>query len=181
MISKFLLKLLGWKVVGNFHSLDKAIVIVAPHTSMMDFVIGRLYFNTIHKKVNFIIKKELFFFPLGALLKALGAIPVARGQKNNMVDKLAEEIRSRSRFFLVITPEGTRKKTVHWKRGFWYIAKKAGMPIIIGYLDYKKKIIGIGETFHPTDNVDEDMKYIRKQYIGVTAKHPEKFTVGNID
>lgn len=181
MFSRAVLKMLGWKIEGSFPDIDKAIVIVAPHTSMMDFVLGRLCFSTLGIYVNFLIKQELFFFPLGFILKSLGALPVARDQKNNMVEKVSQLFSSRKRMFLVITPEGTRKKTANWKRGFYLIAQRAKVPIFLGAVDYKKKVLIIGSEFQITGNAEADMKSIKRFYVGVTAKHPENFTVGKID
>ncbi|HBF88335.1 MAG TPA: acyltransferase [Bacteroidales bacterium] len=181
MISKWILKLMGWKIVGEYYKVDKCIIVVAPHTSMMDFVVGRLFFNTLPIKVHFVIKKEMFFFPLGYLLKALGAIPVDRGTRNNMVDQLADLFNSKDKMFLIITPEGTRKKVLRWKRGFYFIAEKANVPIYTGILDYKKKEIFVGEQFIPTGDIEVDMKAIRLRYKGATGKHPEYFSIGNAE
>ncbi|OFX20744.1 MAG: hypothetical protein A2033_03390 [Bacteroidetes bacterium GWA2_31_9] len=181
MVSGTILKLMGWKIEGSFPNIDKAIVIVAPHTSMMDFVLGRLCFNSLGIYVNFLIKQELFFFPLGFILRGLGALPVARDQKNNMVEKVSQLFRSKKRMFLVITPEGTRKKTTNWKRGFYLIAQRAKVPIYLGAVDYKKKVMIIGSEFQITGDANTDMNSIKKFYIGVTAKHPENFSIGKID
>lgn len=181
MVSGTILKLMGWKIEGSFPNIDKAIVIVAPHTSMMDFVLGRLCFNSLGIYVNFLIKQELFFFPLGFILRGLGALPVARDQKNNMVEKVSQLFRSKKRMFLVITPEGTRKKTTNWKRGFYLIAQRAKVPIYLGAVDYKKKVMIIGSEFQITGDANADMNSIKKFYIGVTAKHPENFSIGKID
>lgn len=181
MISKWILKLMGWKVVGEPYIVDKCIIVVAPHTSMMDFVVGRLFFNTLPVKVHFVIKKEMFFFPLGPILKSLGAIPVDRGGANNMVDQLADKFKAAKKMYLVITPEGTRKKVNRWKRGFYFIAQKAEVPIFTGILDYKKKEINVGERFVLTGDVDADMKAIRLRYKGASGKHPEMFSIGNAE
>ncbi|OFX49286.1 MAG: hypothetical protein A2046_10345 [Bacteroidetes bacterium GWA2_30_7] len=181
MISRTLLSMMGWKIEGSFPDVKKAIVIVAPHTSMMDFFLGRLFFSAIGIKVNFLIKQELFFFPSGIILKSLGALPVARNQKNNMVEKISQLFSSKKRMFLVITPEGTRKKTTNWKRGFYLIAQRSNVPIFLGAIDYKKKILIVGPRFDITGNIEADIKSIKRFYVGVSAKHPENFTVGNID
>lgn len=181
MFSRTILKLMGWKIEGSFPDINKAIVIVAPHTSMMDFVLGRLCFSSLGIYVNFLIKQELFFFPIGIILKSLGALPVARDQRNNMVEKVSQLFSSKKRMFLVITPEGTRKKNPNWKRGFYLIAQRAKVPIYLGAVDYKKKVLIIGSEFIITGDANADMKSIKRFYVGVTAKYPKNFTVGNID
>ncbi|MBI4649547.1 MAG: 1-acyl-sn-glycerol-3-phosphate acyltransferase [Bacteroidia bacterium] len=177
-ISKFLLRIFGWKVHGTVPDLKKAVGIVAPHTSIYDFVIGGLFFVSLRKKAGFLIKSSYFFFPLGIILKAFGGIPVDSKSKTNMINKSVEIIRQRDNIFLVITPEGTRSATKHWKRGFYYISLKAGIPIIHGYLDYKYKIIGIGPVIWPSGDIDADMLKIKKYYLGINARHPERFTTG---
>lgn len=182
MISLFILKLFGWKIEGKFPDVKKAIVLVAPHTSMYDFVLGRLFFNVMRIRVNFLIKKELFFFPLGYLLKSLGALPVQRGSvKSNMADIVTQKLLDSKSMYIVITPEGTRKKTANWKRGFYQIAQKSNVPLILGAIDYKKKLLIIGNQFHITGDYNDDIKKIKRYYVNITPRHPENFTVGNID
>lgn len=180
LIVRLVLKLMGWKIVGAYPSqYKKSIVIEAPHTSMWDFIIGWMAFYSLKVRVRFLIKKELFFFPLGIIIKAMGAIPVDRGKRNNMVDYVVSLFDNYEELVVTITPEGTRKKTTHWKKGFWYIAMKAKLPIIVGYLDYKKKEGGVGFVMWPSGNFEEDFKKIEDFYRDKTAKHPEKFNLTN--
>ena len=160
------------------YHLRKTIVIMAPHTSMWDFVIGRLGFSVLNVPVRFLIKKEMFRFPFGGLLKALGGIPVDRGKRNNMVDYVIHLFETHDDLVVVITPEGTRKYTEHWKKGFWYIAEKAKLKIVLGFLDYKKKEGGVGNLIiTPTPDFNADFKIIQDFYKGKTARHPEKFNL----
>ena len=123
MFSRLILKMFGWKVKGSFPNVNKAIVLVAPHTSLFDFVVGRLYFNSIRQRTNFLIKSNYFFFPLGPILKAMGGVPVDKSdKKTNMVTKTVQIFNEREKLFLAITPEGTRSAVKNWKRGFYYIA-----------------------------------------------------------
>ncbi len=178
VISQIILKLLGWKVVGNYpYHLRKSIVIMAPHTSNLDFILGRLGFSVLNVPVKFLMKKELFVFPFGGILKAMGGIPVNRGKRNNMIENVANLFDSYDDLVVVITPEGTRKYTENWKKGFWYIAKKAQLPVILGFLDYNKKIGGIAEVFYPGDDFDADFAKIQDFYRGMHARHPEKFNL----
>jgi 1-acyl-sn-glycerol-3-phosphate acyltransferase len=178
-ISTWLLKMMGWEIRGAIPpGSKKAVIIAAPHTSMWDFVIGRLAYGEIGVKVKFLIKKEIFFFPLGPLLKWLGGIPVDRSKNTNLVHQVVEWYEKSDSLFVVITPEGTRKPTTRWKRGFYYIAERANLPIALAYMDYAKKEGGIGPVIQPSGDINADMEKIKRFYMGITAKHPERFTTG---
>jgi len=172
------LKLLGWKIYGEInHSITKGVMIVAPHTSYMDFIIGKLALNALNVKAYFLIKKEFFFFPIGCLIKALGGIPVDRDKSTNVVLKVSKLFEKNQKLIIVITPEGTRKLTHNWKKGFYYIALNAKVPIIPGYLDYKEKTAGIGEVLIPSGNFNEDFKILEKFYKGRHARFPENYNL----
>lgn len=161
--------------------IQKAVVISAPHTSGLDFMIGRLGFYLIGiRKVKFLIKKEMFRFPLGILIRALGAIPVDRGRKNNMVDQVTKMFNEKKRFYLLITPEGTRKYTTNWKKGFYQIALKAKVPIVIGFIDYSKKECGIGSVLYPSGDFEKDFKIITDFYKTKTARYPKDFNLSEM-
>lgn len=157
--------------------MQKCIFIEAPHTSMWDFVWGCLGLWKLKVKPNFLIKKEMFVFPLGGILKALGGMPVDRGKSSNMVEQVVEMFNQRDRFSLVITPEGTRKLTHHWKKGFYYIATKANVPIYLAYLNYNKKEGGAVKIFYPTGNYEKDMMEIQEFYKDKIAKFPKNFNL----
>lgn len=177
-LSKWLLNLWGWKTVGEVPEEHKKLLIVeAPHTSNWDYLLGMLAITSIGVKVNVIIKKELFFWPLGAFLKLIGGIPLDRKGKKNKVDALAQLFKERDELNLAITPEGTRSLSTQWKKGYYYIAVKAGVPILLTALDYKQKSGIFGELLFPTGNYDEDLKKIESFYKGVVAKYPEKFNL----
>jgi 1-acyl-sn-glycerol-3-phosphate acyltransferase len=175
-LSKWLLSLWGWKVVGHYPDYKKMVVVSAPHTSMWDFVIGRLYFYTIGVQPRLLMKKELFFFPLGYLLKQMGGIPVDRSRKTNIVEQLVDKFEVNESFVLIITPEGTRKKVKNWKEGFYHIAKAANVPIVPGYFDYDKKIIGIGNPFFVSESAEKDVNHIKNLVKDVVPKHPQKYS-----
>ncbi|MCF8369275.1 MAG: lysophospholipid acyltransferase family protein [Bacteroidales bacterium] len=177
-IAKIILRLFGWRVtVGMPADVPKCVVVVAPHTSMWDFVIGRLCYFELGLKVKFLIKKEMFFFPLGPIVKWLGGIPVDRSKSGNLVDIVAGYFSQYDSLYITITPEGTRKKVENWKKGFYYIALKAKVPIALGILDYKEKIGGVGKVFTPSGNYEEDFKIVKEFYKGKGARHPEKFNL----
>lgn len=177
-LSKFIYyRLLGWKVVGNtnmsINSVKKAVIIAAPHTSWHDFYIGILLRRVIGVKANFIAKKELFVGPLAWYLRFLGGAPVDRSSKENTVKNIVELFKQRDEFRVGIAPEGTRKKVTHWKTGFYYIAKKADVPIIMFTLDFAKKENKISEPFYPTDNMEADFKFMQGFFNGVIGKVPD--------
>ncbi len=150
---------------------------MAPHTSLWDFVIGRLVFNVLKKEVRFLIKKEAFFWPLGSWLKARGGIPVDRGKKNNMVEQISQLFKSHENLYIAITPEGSRSKVHRWKRGFYYIATRANVPIILCTLDFKKKEAYTGPIIKPSGHFKNDFVLIENFFRGKVGKHPDRFNL----
>ncbi len=182
ILSKLIVKLLGWKIVGEIPpDIKKAVLIVAPHTSNYDFFIGRLAFFILGVRVKFLIKKELFKFPFGLLLRMLGSIPVDRSSSNNMVKYVANLFNRYDSLIVTITPEGTRKYNPNWKKGFYYIAQMANLPIILGFVNYKIKEGGVGPIITPSGDFKKDFEFIENFYRDKTARFPEKFnlTPGN--
>ena len=155
----------------------KYIIALAPHTSNWDFIIGMLFCRAKDFNCNFLMKKEWFFWPLGKLMHKLGGIPVYRSKKTGLTDIVAEKAKEMDTFRLCITPEGTRKANKEWKRGFYYIALKANIPILLYGLDYKRKLIKCSRTFIPTGNVDKDMEEIKQYFTEFEGKHPERFII----
>ena len=176
-LSRWILKLAGWKSVYQVEEPAKSVICVAPHTSNWDFIIGKLYYWSLNKKAGFLMKKSWFFFPMGYLFRAMGGIPIDRSKRTSVTQQMVEEFNRRSVFHLAITPEGTRKPNPDWKKGFYYIAKGAGVPIQLAYLDFGKREMGITEVFHPTDDEEADFKHIFNYYKGVEAKKPENFLI----
>ena len=181
MISKIcktvLYKWFGWKEVVTVDIPRRCILAIAPHTSNWDFILGELYYASKGKHADFLMKKEWFFWPLGIILRRIGGIPVSRNKKQNLTDRLAQTARERDYFQLAITPEGTRSKVTEWKKGFYYIALKANIPIVLFGIDYKKRLIVCSKILIPTGNEEADMKEIKNYYSGFSAKHPEKFSI----
>ncbi|MBQ2362817.1 MAG: 1-acyl-sn-glycerol-3-phosphate acyltransferase [Bacteroidaceae bacterium] len=155
----------------------KYIIALAPHTSNWDFIIGMLFCRAKNFNCNFLMKKEWFFWPLGKLMHKLGGIPVYRSKKTGLTDIVAEKAKEMDTFRLCITPEGTRKANKEWKKGFYYIALKANIPILLYGLDYKRKLIKCSRTFIPTGNVEKDMEEIKQYFTEFEGKHPERFII----
>jgi 1-acyl-sn-glycerol-3-phosphate acyltransferase len=174
-IASVLLFLTGWRLEGEIPSFKKCVIIGAPHTSNWDFFFGMIYKFYYGLNVHFLMKKELFRFPFKKLFAWMGGIPVNRLKHDNMVDKLGETILNSESFYLTIAPEGTRKAVSVWKRGFYHIAKKAGVPIVLGYMDYQRKVVGVGPVFYPGNDIESDMSEIASFYSTVTAKYPDQF------
>jgi 1-acyl-sn-glycerol-3-phosphate acyltransferase len=129
-------RILGWKTDVTVPEMDKCVICAAPHTSNLDLFIGKLFYGAIGRKTSFMMKSDWFFFPLGIIFKAVGGIPVHRGRKTSLVDQMAERFANEKVFNLAITPEGTRKCNPNWKMGFYYIALKANVPIVLIGIDY---------------------------------------------
>jgi len=180
-ISKWLLyKFMGWKKDVGFTLPDKAIICLAPHTSNWDFLIGQLYAEAEGLRGNFLMKKEWFIGPLGLFFRKLGGIPVYRDKHTSMTDRLAEMAKEVDKFQLCITPEGTRSLNSNWKMGFYYIAKKANLPIFLYGLDYERKLIACTKFINPSGDIDTDIQDIKSYFKDFKGKYPELFTVGEI-
>ncbi len=176
--SKVILKIFGWKTVGEFPNLKKSVVIIAPHTSNWDIVLGKLYMGSKGISNKVLVKKELFFFPLKYIMKIFGTVPVDRyDKKNNVVYQATSFFEKNEKFCLVVSAEGTRSKVTRWKQGFYYIAQKANVPIVVSYMDYKKKEVGVKEVITDLTNTNEVMKQIIGAYKNVTARFPENFVL----
>lgn len=175
-ISRFILtKIMGWRVINRLPEIDKCVVVVAPHTSNWDFVVGKLAYSSLGRTANFLIKKEWFVFPFNLFFKSIGGIPVARDRKTSMTNVLAAEFDKHEKLHLAITPEGTRKPRKEWRKGFYFIAKKAGVPLMLIGLDYGKKEASVLDIFYPTGIYAQDIVKIKSYYKDITAKKPENF------
>ena len=180
-ICKWLLfKQLGWKTNITVNHPDKFIIALAPHTSNWDFIVGRLYMRSQNMNINFLMKKEWFFWPLGILLRHMGGIPVYRSKHTSMTDHLAQEAKDRPSFKLCITPEGTRSLNAEWKKGFYYIALKAQIPVLLYGVDYERKLIQCTKSFVPTGNIDRELREVKLYFKDFKGKYPEKFTIGEL-
>ncbi len=178
IIGKLILQLAGYKIIDTtpkgVQNYQKAVMIAAPHTSNWDYVYTMAALYALDVPIKYLGKASLFKFPLGFLIKKLGGVPVKREQKNNMVNDMAKMINdSIEQIILIIPAEGTRSYSKEWKSGFYHIAQTAGVPIILGFLDFGKKEVGFLNEFNPTGNYENDLKIIRKKYVGITPKYPE--------
>jgi 1-acyl-sn-glycerol-3-phosphate acyltransferase len=174
-VSKMIFGVSGWKLANRFPpDLTKCVMIAAPHTSNWDIIYARAAFYLMDVDVRFTIKKESMGFPFGPLLKAMGALPVDRSKNNSLVDIMVKILKNSENMVILVTPEGTRKYQPRWRKGFYYTALGANVPIALGYLDYGKKEAGIGPIFYPTGDAEGDIEKIKDFYRTITPKYPEQ-------
>ena len=173
--SWLLYRCLRWKADVSVEMSGKYIVCLAPHTSNWDFIIGQLYCRAAGLRINFLMKSEWFFWPLGPLFRRLGGIPVQRNKHTSMTDTLAEVASCEPDFRLCITPEGTRKRNADWKRGFYFIALKAGLPVKLFGMDYRRRLIQCTQEIRPSGDVEAELPRIKQYFAQFTGKHPELF------
>jgi 1-acyl-sn-glycerol-3-phosphate acyltransferase len=167
------LRLLGWRIDGQMPDLPKFVIIVVPHTSNWDFVVGLSCDLALDMDASWLGKHTMFNGPWGGLLKSLGGIPIDRRSAHNVVGQVADEFTRRDQLVLAITPEGTRKKVTGWKSGYWHIAREAGVPIVPVGLDYRRRAAVIGELRYPTDVIENDEAAFKAFFDTITPKRPE--------
>lgn len=175
-----LYKRMGWKTDITVEHPDKYIICLAPHTSNWDFILGQLYMRAEGYRINFMMKKEWFWGPLGYFFKSIGGIPVWRSKKTSMTDNLAETAKKADSFHLCITPEGTRSRNPDWKKGFYYIALKAQIPILLYGLDYEKRLIQCTRSIVPSGDIEKEMRDIKLYFKDFKGKKPDLFTIGEL-
>jgi len=166
--------LFGWKVIGEQPKEPKAIGIIAPHTSNWDVLLMFIMANSMRLKSNWLAKDSLLKPPFGPLFRALGAIPVDRSSSQNVVDQVVDIFAHTDQLYLAIAPEGTRRKTDHWRTGFYWMALKAQVPVVLMYIDYAKKEVGFGDIVYVTGDIEADFERFRAFYAQVTPRHPAR-------
>ena len=174
LLSKFILKLMGWRSVGTFpNNLKKYVVIVAPHTSGWDFVIGLLFRKALRlERAKYLGKHQLFKPPFGFFFRWLGGYPVNRTSSHNLVDQVVKIFNEHDEFALALSPEGTRQRVDKLKTGFYNIARKANVPIIMVAFDYAHKQALISPPFATTEDQQADMENILTFFRPIEGKFP---------
>lgn len=168
-------RLMGWKIEGVIDDkIKKSVLMVMPHTSWHDFYIGLLTRGILKVEINWVGKKELFCFPFGLYFRYMGGVPLDRSEKQNKVNAIVEVFKARTVFRMAIAPEGTRKKVMELKTGFYFIALHANVPIIAVAFDFGPQTIRISAPFYPSGNLMEDLKILGSHFIGVQGKFPEQ-------
>ncbi|WP_052594476.1 1-acyl-sn-glycerol-3-phosphate acyltransferase [Aureispira sp. CCB-QB1] len=185
IIGKIVIKILGWKIDPNTPKelFEKCVVIAAPHTSNWDYPIAVYSMAALGVNLRYTIKKDWMKFPYGGFFKLMGgigvdrSIPNNRHQRMNLVSAIANLFKKHDQLAVIVQAEGTRALQKKWKTGFYYIALEANVPIALGYLDYQKKVSGIGKMIYPTGDIHRDMSEIMDFYKNITPKFSDKFAL----
>jgi len=175
--SRFVLSLAGWRTEGQLPPIPKFVLVGAPHTSNWDLPFTLLTAFAFRARIHWLGKEAIFRRPFKGLFQWLGGIPVKRSQSHNLVEQSIQHFSRKKHLILTIAPAGTRKRVIRWKTGFYHIACGAQVPIALGFLDYRRKVGGIGPLVYPTGNITADMQTIRNFYEGVTGKNPTQSLV----
>ena len=170
-LARWILGVAGWRLAGEIPDLPRAVMIGAPHSSWWDGIWGLLMKVAIGADVHFMAKRELFFGPLGWLLRKLGGIPIERNATHGVVEQMTLRLREQPKLWVGIAPEGTRKRVAKWKSGFWHIAHAAGVPIVPIYFHYPERTIGFGPPLEPGDDMQADIARLRAFYAPFRGKY----------
>ena len=173
-IGRAILRLTGWRTEVIPPPTSRYVMIGAPHTSNWDFMIMLLLMSVESIPIRWLGKDSLFRWPLGIFMRSLGAIPVNRKANTNLVDQITALFDEYDELIIGLSPEGTRQKTSRWRTGFYYIALKAKVPIVMAYVDYPHKVCGLGPSIELTGDIHTDFEIIRGFYTGIIGKHPHK-------
>lgn len=177
-LGRSVLRAFGWQIQGEFPSHSRFIIIGAPHTSNWDFIFGMAAANAMGIRISWMGKHTLFTPPAGYLMRWMGGIPINRSAAFGVVEQMAENMKGSDALVLGITPEGTRKAVKKWKTGFYHIAKNAEVPMVLGYFDYRRKIVGIGPTLQAGEDMAQDLQTIEAFYRQhAVGKYPQTITV----
>ncbi len=174
-LARLFLRMLGFKVQIEIPDLAKLVLVGAPHTSNWDGVVAIPAIMEMGIRINWFAKDSLFKFPFKKILLALGGVPIRRDKARGVVEQTTDIFAAREQMYVVLAPEGTRKATPIWKSGFYQIAAAANVPILLTYVDYKRKVVGSGPLMHPSGDYAADLKIIQDFYRTIPGKVPENF------
>ena len=184
LFSCAMLRLSGWRIdsigAAELATFPKYVLIAAPHTSNWDFPITLMVCFALRLRVRWMAKASLFAFPLGPLARWLGGIAIDRSVSSNTVAATIDSFVRTEQLVVIVAPEGTRGKVARWKTGFYHIAHGAQVPIGLAFLDYRRKVGGIGAMFRTTGDLATDMRDIERFYSHVTGKNSDQFDAGGI-
>ncbi len=175
-IGLILMHLIGWRMRGEFPNVPKGMLVIAPHTSNYDGVVSVAAILALRLQLFFFVKDSAFIWPFGGLMRWFGAVPVDRESSRDMVGFTASKYSSKDALMLAIAPEGTRKSSPAWKTGFYWIAHRAGVPLIMVSFDYGKKEVVILGSFTPTGNIEQDLPLIIGSFKGMVPRHPDRLS-----
>lgn len=169
-VARILWSLTGWRFGGEVPDVSKAVVIVAPHTSNWDFLIGVTAMFALGIRVSFLGKHTLFRGPMGPMMRWLGGVAVDRSSSSGVVQQIVDAFQQHDSLFLTLTPEGTRGKVERWKTGFYHMARQAGVPIVPVVFDYGRRWITFAEPVSPSGDLERELPAIKKLFEGVAGK-----------
>jgi len=170
IVARTLMRISGWRFEGEMPDVGKAVVIVAPHTSNWDFLVGVMAKFSLGLDISWLGKDTLFRRPFGGVMRWLGGLPVDRRQAGGVVAQCVEEFRRRNRLLLGLSPEGTRSQVHRWKTGFYHIASGAGVPIVLVSFDYRRRVVGLGPAIEPAGDIDGDLSRFQTHFAAVVPK-----------
>jgi 1-acyl-sn-glycerol-3-phosphate acyltransferase len=176
VLGRFAMRVTGWTFAGELPQIPRFVIVVAPHTSNWDFLVGLAAKFALGLDVHWFGKETLFRGPMGALMRRFGGRPVRRDTPEGVVAEMAATIRSEPQFLLALAPEGTRKAVTQWRTGFYHIAEAADIPIVPVWFDYSRREIGIGAPVRASGSLVADVAAIRSLYRPEMAKHPRGFS-----
>jgi 1-acyl-sn-glycerol-3-phosphate acyltransferase len=176
-IGRGVLRLIGWRVVGEVPALPRFVAIVAPHTSNWDFVVGVFVMFALDLRVVWLGKDSLFATPLGPLLRALGGLPVKRDTPEGAVGQIAAMLHDEPRFILALAPEGTRRPVPEWRTGFYRLAEATRVPILPVWLDWSRREAGLGTLLMPTGAMARDVAVLKRSYRAEMGRFPENYAI----
>ena len=172
LIGRLAYKLTGWQIEGRLPDEPKLVIAGAPHTSHWDAVVALGFFTLTGLKCRWMVKEEVFMFPISGIVRWLGAWPVNREDPGELVPEMIDEMKRNNKFVLVITPEGARRKVKRWKTGFYRIALEAGAPITLAYADFARRVVGFGPTVRPNGDMETQIEEMQAYFKGITARNP---------
>jgi 1-acyl-sn-glycerol-3-phosphate acyltransferase len=173
-VARTIFRLAGWRTHVISPRTSRYVMIGAPHTSNWDFILMLFLMAIEGIPIRWMGKDSLFRGPMGVFMRSMGAIPVNRQERTNLVDQIAAKFDEYDELIIGLAPEGTRSKASRWRTGFYYIALKAEVPIVMAYVDYANKVIGVGPSIKPTGDIQADFVVIRDFYTGIVGKYPHK-------
>jgi 1-acyl-sn-glycerol-3-phosphate acyltransferase len=177
LFARFIIWLIGWQVRMEIPPINKYIVIIVPHTSNWDFIIGKLANWCSGQRPKILVKKEAFKFLIGPIIRMWGGVPIDRKNTVNIVDQVVKYFDENEKFVLGITPEGTRKRNPDWKTGFYRIALKANVPIYFGYIDFGTKKAGMHDFLMPTGDMENEINQIKAYFKDMKGYYPDQFAI----
>jgi 1-acyl-sn-glycerol-3-phosphate acyltransferase len=172
-----MMTLTGWTFEGVLPDVPKFVMIIAPHTSNWDFIVGLWAYFALGFKASFLGKHTIFKWPLGPFMRWLGGIPVERSVSRDRVSERVHVFDSSEQLILIIAPEGTRKFVPEWKTGFYHVANKARVPIVPVAFDFENHVIRLFPSFQTTGDAERDIDALQDLYRGIKGKHPENFAL----